>query len=214
MRPTKPVQKFICSVIGILTSIAGFKMDKMTKWQARSLRTTTLFGTLDDETNTCIDQREESVSAKLDLVFIVRPGHCETRVSNTCCNAQHTYWREELKDGVESWALWNSSKWYVGQKSPGALSQIMYEGKILNVPANVANGCQDAILGKVDKIMGDIQVMYTYPLDYTCDYVASKNKCTFTCLLVIWLEKAIKGLKVWCWRSWSFDHIWDLSRLC
>ena len=78
----------------------------------------------------------------------------KVKVSNTCRNAQYVYWREELKDGVESRALWKSSKRYVGQKSPGAPSQIVYEGKILNDPADVANGCQDAILGKIDKIMG------------------------------------------------------------
>ena len=127
----------------------------------------------------------------------------KTKVSNNCRDAQHAYWKEELKDGVESRALWKSSKRFVGQKSPGAPSQIVYEGKILNDPADVANGCQDAILGKVDKIMNDIPVTHKDPLDYTRDYVASKNKCTFTfptCNLTRGVgyrevKRAIKGLK-------------------
>ena len=127
----------------------------------------------------------------------------KTKVSNKCREAEHNYWKEKLKDGVDSQSMWEESYKYIGQKSPGAPTQVKVDGKMISDPAKVANACQDAILGKIEKNTSNIPVTNKDPLEYTRDYVASKNLCTFefpTCNVTRGVgykevKEAIKSLK-------------------
>ena len=75
--------------------------------------------------------------------------------------------------------MWKQSYKYVGQKSPGAPTQVIVDNKMITDPAEVANACQDALLGKVDRITSNIPASNIDCLSYTRDYVASLNLCTF-----------------------------------
>ena len=127
----------------------------------------------------------------------------KTQVSNRCRKAEHDYWEEQLKDGVDSHTMWKQSYKYIGQKSPGAPTQVVVADKMITEPSEVANACQDALLGKVDRITSNIPKSDDDPIQYTRDYVASKNLCTFefpTCNLMRGVgykevKKAIKSLK-------------------
>ena len=127
----------------------------------------------------------------------------KTQVSNRCRKAEHDYWEEQLKDGVDSHTMWKQSYKYIGQKSPGAPTQVVVADKMITEPSEVANACQDALLGKVDRITSNIPKSNDDPIQYTRDYVASKNLCTFefpTCNLMRGVgykevKKAIKSLK-------------------
>ena len=103
----------------------------------------------------------------------------KTKVSNKCREAEHNYWKEKLKDGVDSQSMWADSYKYIGQKSPGAPTQVVVDGKMIVEPAKVANACQDAILGKIEKNTSNIPASTKDPIEYTRDYVATKNFCTF-----------------------------------
>ena len=94
----------------------------------------------------------------------------KTKVSNSCRKAEHEYWKEQLKDGVDSQTLWKQSYKYVGQKSPGAPTQVIVDGKMITDPAKVADACQDAQLGKVDRITSNIPASHIDPIDYTHEY--------------------------------------------
>ena len=53
----------------------------------------------------------------------------KTKVSNSCRKAEYEYW----KDGVDSQTMWKQSYKYVGQKSPGAPTQVIVDNKIHHV---------------------------------------------------------------------------------
>ena len=103
----------------------------------------------------------------------------KTQASNACRKAEYEYWEKKLQDGVDPESLWESCYKYIGQKSPGAPTQVIVEGKMVNDPAEVANACQDALLDKIENNMKKIPPASTDPIDYTREYVASKNLCTF-----------------------------------
>ena len=126
-----------------------------------------------------------------------------TKVSNECAKAEHEYWKKNLADGVDSQSMWGIGKKFLGIKSPGAPSQIIVDGQMINDPEKVANGCNEALLNKVKNATSNLPPSYKDPLDYTRDFVASLNKCTFnypTCNLTRGVgyrevKRAIKELK-------------------
>ena len=103
----------------------------------------------------------------------------KTSVSNKCRDAEHHYWERELADGIGSHEMWEKAYKFVGKKSPGAPSQVLVNGKMISDPQQVAEECIKALMGKVERIIGEIPRDNNDPLDYTRDYVASINHCTF-----------------------------------
>ena len=101
------------------------------------------------------------------------------KVSNECCKASHEWWENELKDGIQSDKLWTNARRFIGEKTPGAPSQIMLNGKLTNNPEEVANGCMEELAKKVENLTNSIPKARKSALEYTRDYVASKNFCTF-----------------------------------
>ena len=99
----------------------------------------------------------------------------KTSVSNKCRDAEHHYWERELADGIGSHEMWEKAYKFVGKKSPGAPSQVLVNGKMISDPQQVAEECIKALMGKVERIIGEIPRDNNDPLDYTRDYVASIN---------------------------------------
>ena len=127
----------------------------------------------------------------------------KNKVSNVCRDAQVRYWDNQLSDAWDSEAIWKHAYEYVGQKSAGAPSQIIVDGKLISDPEGVANGCLEALTKKVKRIKAKIPPTNRDPIDYTREYAASKNFCTFkypSCNLTRGVgyrevKRAIKGLK-------------------
>ena len=134
-------------------------------------------------------------------------------VSKECRQASHAWWEEKLRDGVPSEKLWVSARQLIGEKTPGAPSQIVVDNQLISDPEEVANKCNDKLLGKVDDLISGIPATNKSALDYTREYVASKNFCTFEmpkCDLMRGVgygevKAAIKGLKYT--DAVSHDHI-------
>mgnify|MGYP007048336477 FL=1 len=89
----------------------------------------------------------------------------KTIVSNGFRDAEHNYWKEQLADGIASDEMWKKSYQYIGQKSPGAPSQVISNGKMVSDPAKVADVCIDALMGKVERNVGEIQPTNKNPID-------------------------------------------------
>ena len=134
---------------------------------------------------------------------------CE--VSNGCKKLCHDWWTNKLKDGVPSDKLWVSARQFIGEKSPGAPSQIVVDGKLISDPKEVANKCNDELLGKIPNLLSKIPKTNKSALDYTKAYVASKNleempQCDLTRGVGYKeVKEAIKGLKYT--DAVSHDHI-------
>ncbi len=137
----------------------------------------------------------------------------KTRVSNNCKKAEHLFWEENLQDGVKSQDMWGMSKKFLGIKSKGAPSQIIVDGQMVNDPKEVADKCLDALMNKVENTINSIPKSHADPIQYTRDYVASMNKCTFTyptCNITrgvgyAEVKNAIKGLKYT--NAAGIDHL-------
>ena len=80
-------------------------------------------------------------------------------------DAEHNYWKEQLADGIASDEMWKKSYQYIGQKSLGAPSQVISNGKMVSDPAKVADVCIDALMGKVERNVGEIQPTNKNPID-------------------------------------------------
>ena len=135
------------------------------------------------------------------------------KVSNESRKAAHKWWEEQLMDGIPSDKLWVNARRFIGEKTPGAPSQIIVDGRLINDPEEVANGCMKALMKKVDDLTDNIPREEKSALEYTREYVASLNYCTFeppSCNLMRGVgyrevKKAIKGLKYT--DAASHDHI-------
>ena len=145
---------------------------------------------------------------KLD-VHRERLKRLKCKVSNESRKAAHTWWKEQLMDGIPSDKLWVNARRFIGEKT----SQIVVDGKLINDPEEVANGCMKALMKKVDDLTDNIPREDKSALDYTREYVASLNYCTFeppSCNLMRGVgykevKAAIKGLKYT--DAASHDHI-------
>ena len=82
-------------------------------------------------------------------------------------------------DGIPSDKLWVNARRFIGEKTPGAPSQIIVDGRLINDPEEVANGCMKALMKKVDDLTDNIPREEKSALEYTREYVASLNYCTF-----------------------------------
>merc|ERR1711911_143867 len=99
--------------------------------------------------------------------------------------------------------MWGISKKLLGIKKLGSPTQVIHEGQMVNDPVQVANICNNATQKKVQAAIDKIPPSQVDPVQYTRDYVASLNKCTFeypSCNITRGvgyreIKKAIKGLK-------------------
>ena len=127
----------------------------------------------------------------------------KTKVSNHCKKAQHDYWEQMLTSYEDPETVWGHARKYTGEKKAGSPAQVVCNGRLINDPTEVATECNKALLAKVVDSVNAIPPTNKDPIEYTRDYVASKNFCTFTpprCNLTRGVgykevKKAIKGLR-------------------